>query len=144
MLAAELKKMALASQRKDIEWKEKSISGDLNPNYGGGKYIDDKGYIRILNQNHPFNIKGYVYEHRSVMEAYFNRFLQTWETVHHINEIKTDNRVQNLFLCTHSEHSAIHREGRKPTEAHREKMRKTMRKRNQDIRDNAKNINISK
>ena len=64
--------MVLASQRKDIEWKENSISGDMNPNYGGGKYIDDKGYIRILDQNHPFNIKGYVYEHRAVMESYFS------------------------------------------------------------------------
>ena len=141
MLAVELKIMALASQRKDIEWKEKSISGDMNPNYGGGKYTDDKGYIRLLDQNHPFNIKGYVYEHRSVMEKYFNRTLQPWETVHHVNEIKTDNRVQNLFLCTHSEHSALHREGRKPTVEHREKMRQTMRKRNKDIRDNAKEKN---
>lgn len=130
--------MTLASQRKDVVWKEKSILGEMNPNYNGGKYVDDKGYIRILDPHHPFNIKGYIYEHRSVMEKYLVRILQPWETVHHINEIKTDNRVQNLFLCTHSEHSAIHREGKKPTIAHRNKMRQNMKKRNQDIRDSRK------
>lgn len=113
----------------------------MNPNYGGGKYVDDKGYIRVLDPHHPYNIKGYVYEHRSLMEKYLNRILQPWETVHHINEIKTDNRVQNLFLCTHSEHSAIHREGKKPSISHRNKMRQTMKKRNQDIRD-ARKINV--
>ena len=101
--------MILASQRKDIEWKENSISGDMNPNYGGGKYIDDKGYIRILDQNHPFNIKGYVYEHRAVMESYFSRFLQPWETVHHIDGDTENNSIDNLFPCTEREHRYAHK-----------------------------------
>ena len=126
----------LASQRQDIEWSIRSTGGEHNPNYGGGKYIDDKGYIRILNQDHPFNIKGYVYEHRAVMEVYLDRFLEPWETVHHINEIKVDNRVANLYLCTVPEHSAIHREGKKPTEKHRQKMRENMKERNKITREN--------
>ena len=128
----------LASKRKNVEWAIKNVSGSHNPNYGGGKYIDDKGYIRILDQEHPFNIKGYIYEHRSVFEQYLGRYLQSWETVHHINEIKVDNRVSNLFLCTVPEHSAVHREGKKPSDSHREKMRENMNKRNQETRDKKK------
>ena len=130
----------LASKRQDIAWSLRVVSGEHNPNYGGGKYIDDKGYVRILNPDHPFNIKGYVYEHRSVFEQYLNRLLQPWETVHHINEIKADNRVTNLFLCTVAEHSAVHREGKKPTEGHREKMRVNMQKRNKEARESKKEI----
>ncbi|MEY2973510.1 MAG: Halobacterium phage phiH [Pseudomonadota bacterium] len=129
---------SLASKRKDITWTEKSVHGENNPNYGGGKYIDDKGYVRILNPDHKYNIKGYVYEHRLVFERYLNRYLEPWETVHHINEIKADNRVDNLFLCTVPEHSAIHREGRKPSEKHRAKMRETMRRKNDEIRERSK------
>jgi hypothetical protein len=73
-----------------------------------------------------------------VFENYLNRHLQPWETVHHINEIKTDNRVQNLFLCTVPEHSAVHREGKKPTDSHRKKMRENMHKRNKETRENKK------
>jgi hypothetical protein len=128
----------LASRRKDIEWTAKTVHGENNPNYGGGKYIDDKGYVRILNPEHKYNIKGYVYEHRLVFETYLSRYLEPWETVHHINEIKTDNRVENLYLCTVSEHSAIHREGRKPSEQHRAKMRQTMRRKNDEKREKSK------
>jgi hypothetical protein len=130
---------SLASQRKDIEWSVRSVSGEHNPNYGGGKYIDDKGYVRVLKQEHPSNIKGYVYEHRLVMEDYLGRFLEPWETVHHINEIKVDNRVENFYLCTVPEHSAVHREGKKPTQQHRDKMRANMKERNKVTRENKKN-----
>jgi hypothetical protein len=133
-------KDSLASKRKDIEWTERNVHGENNPNYKGGKYIDDKGYVRILSPEHKYNIKGYVYEHRLVVEKYLNRYLEAWETVHHINEIKTDNRVDNLFLCTVSEHSAIHREGRKPSQQHRKKMGETMRRKN-DLRREASKIN---
>lgn len=116
----------LASQRKDIAWSPKNNTGANNPNFAGGKYIDDKGYVRVLLPDHPRNIRGYVYEHRLLMEQYMGRYLEPWETVHHINEIKTDNRIENFFLCTHKEHSAIHMEGRKTTVAQKEKLRNSI------------------
>lgn len=124
----------LASQRKDVKWVESSTVGELNPNYSGGKYVDDKGYVRVLAPEHPSSIRGYIYEHRAVMEGYLNRYLQPWESVHHINEIKTDNRVENLFLCTAGEHSALHREGKKPTIEHKSKLRANMKQRNKLVR----------
>lgn len=116
----------LASQREDVKWSEKSNLGASNPNFGGGKYIDDKGYVRVLLPDHPRNIKGYVYEHRLLMEKYLGRYLEPWETVHHINEIKVDNRIENFFLCTHKEHSAIHMEGRKITPDQKNQLRKSI------------------
>lgn len=116
----------LASKREDVKWSEKSNVGASNPNFNGGKYIDDKGYVRVLMPDHPRNIRGYVYEHRLLMEVYLGRYLEPWETVHHINEIKVDNRIENFFLCTHKEHSAIHMEGRKVTAEQKNSLRKSI------------------
>ena len=112
--------MSLASRRNSISWGRDNF-GSKNPNFNGGRYIDDKGYIRVLKPEHPFNNSGYVYEHRLVLEKELGRYLQTWETVHHINEVKLDNRPKNLFLTTIPEHSAIHREGKKQSKERRKK-----------------------
>ncbi len=136
--------MALASQRKDINWSSKAASGEDSPNFTGGKYIDDKGYVRVLRPEHPKNIRGYAYEHRLVVEKYLGRFLEAWETVHHINEVKQDNRIDNLFLCSHKEHSALHKEGTVMSMEHREKMRQTAynNKPHTKKKNYAKNINF--
>lgn len=42
------------------------------------------------------------------MEQHLGRFLEPGEVVHHINEIKTDNRLENLYLCSAEEHVQIH------------------------------------
>jgi hypothetical protein len=124
--------MALASRRKDIKWKQSSIEGNQNPNFNGGQYVDDKGYLRVLNPDHPFENHGYVYMHRLVMEKFLNRYLQPWEAVHHINEIKLDNRMDNLFLTTPNQHSSIHRTGKRKTLEQKTAMRKKIRRKRLD------------
>lgn len=73
--------------------------GNKNPNWHGGKKITQDGYISIWTPHHPYaNQHGCVPEHRLVMEKKIKRFLKPSEVVHHINEIKNDNRPENLQL----------------------------------------------
>ena len=82
--------------------------GINNPNWKGGK-IKHHGYVRILRPNHPrANRDGYVLEHIIIMEELLNRFIKIKEKVHHINGIRDDNRLENLYLCKDkSEHQKI-------------------------------------
>ena len=71
-----------------------------NSNWRGGKYIDHHGYVHIVPpDNHPYrDVRGYVLEHRLVMEAKIKRFLERWEIVHHVNGNRQDNKIENLAL----------------------------------------------
>jgi len=80
----------------------KGFMGPENHNWKGGRRLVD-GYWYILVSNHPYTTKqGYVCEHRLVMEKKIGRYLTREEEVHHINGIKTDNRIENLMLFSNA------------------------------------------
>lgn len=86
----------------------------------GHKKLRDDGYIATYYPDHPdANKDGYVMEHRLVMERFLGRRLEKDEVVHHINEIRTDNRIENLMLMTPSTHMSYHSKKR-----HAERRRK--------------------
>ena len=75
----------------------------------GGRHSDEKGYVLIYMPSHPKTKDGrYVYEHRLVMEKHLGRYLKSKEVVHHINGIKSDNRIENLEVTNQSKHASEH------------------------------------
>lgn len=74
------------------------ISGEKHYNWQGGKRKDSYGYVLIYMPQHPFcNKARYVPEHRLIVEKQISRYLKSTEEVHHLNEIKDDNKLQNLM-----------------------------------------------
>lgn len=66
--------------------------------------LDPFGYRKVWEPGHPSAQSGWVKEHRLVVEKSIGRYLKTEEQVHHINRIKTDNRLENLDVCSAREH----------------------------------------
>jgi hypothetical protein len=64
-------------------------------------------YITVKRNGHPqANKNGMCMVHRLVAESYLGRYLKPDEVVHHISEIKNDNRIENLIVF---EDNAAHR-----------------------------------
>lgn len=77
----------------------RDICGEANPRWNGGRHIDVHGYVWVLKPDHPFATeRGYIREHRLVLEGKIGRFLLPDEIPHHINGVKDDNRPENLEL----------------------------------------------
>lgn len=86
--------------------------GEKARNWKGGIAKGPKGYVWKRCEGHPRATKwyhvSYVFEHILVMEKHLGRYLKPNELVHHINGIKTDNRIENLQVMTKSEHMSYH------------------------------------
>lgn len=90
-------------------------SGSGHPEWKGGRIEDRNGYWHVWAPEHPeclrvnearrlkanggyYRKEKYIQEHRLVMEKHLGRYLQPNEVVHHLNDDKKDNRIENLQL----------------------------------------------
>ena len=76
----------------------KHMGGKNSPAWKGGKGKTSDGYVRVFCPDHPLAHNNQIKEHRLVMEKHLGRYLEPYETVHHKNGIKDDNRIENLEL----------------------------------------------
>lgn len=74
-------------------------------------WIDGKGHYdgRVWNNGKPIRIR----RARWIMEQHIGRPLLKTEVVHHINDIKTDDRIENLKILEHGKHTSHHNKKRK-------------------------------
>lgn len=102
------------------------LTGDKNSSFAGKTIISNYGYVLEYCPGHPYphdrsNNTTRVFQHRLVIERNSKQFddkyfeiIDGWKVlkpiynVHHINEDKTDNRLENLQITTRSEHTSIH------------------------------------
>lgn len=99
------------------------VRGPENHNWKGGTADHSEGYLYVSAADHPSSSNGYVFEHRIVMEQWMREsapdhhfmilidgvpYLKPEVEVHHINEVKRDNKRSNLLACTKAAHRAIH------------------------------------
>lgn len=66
---------------------------DNHHGWKGGRTINQDGYVIIRYK--PLKT---MLEHRYVMQQHIGRELKADETVHHVNGVRTDNRLDNLEL----------------------------------------------
>lgn len=74
-----------------------------------GHIVTHGGYIKVRCLTHPnVDSKGYVGVHILVMEEHLGRYLAEDEIVHHKDDNKANNAVDNLELMTDSAHRSYH------------------------------------
>lgn len=83
-------------------------SPEKHYHWRGGQTIKN-GYVFVYAPDHH-RARGGPYTKRCylVMEAHLGRLLKADEEVHHKNEDKTDDRIENLQVLTKREHMRLH------------------------------------
>ena len=82
---------------------------EANGHWRGGTTKHHAGYAMIKVPDHPRapSSHGYVFEHILVMEDLLGRHLLPDETVHHLNGVRDDNRIENLELWVRPQPAGI-------------------------------------
>ena len=80
-----------------------------------GPHLSAQGYIMEYVPEHPMAMRtGYILQHRRIMAEHLGRLLTPGEVVHHKNEIKVDNRLENLEVLVKPAHDRIPKPAPKP------------------------------
>lgn len=102
-------KLHFCDQQCHGQYKSLYMKMENSPSWQGGISINNE-YAIVKSPDHPFSNKnGYIRRARIIIENYIGRYLTKEEVPHHINEIKTDDRIENLYLFpSNSEHMRYH------------------------------------
>lgn len=78
--------------------------------WNDGRMVASTGYVKVrVGLSHPLaDPNGYAYEHAVVWLAAGRPAPGPDEVIHHLNEVKTDNRIENLALTSREWHSRDH------------------------------------
>lgn len=90
--------------------------GTAHRNWKTGKTMHSSGYVYLQTRGHPrakSHTGDYVMEHIVVYEQYHKCCMLKWGVVHHINEVRNDNRIENLQGMTLSKHVSYHNKNKK-------------------------------
>jgi hypothetical protein len=79
-----------------------ATTGERHWNWKGGRKGDGGGYVLVLVDGE------YQKEHRVLMERHLGRPLVPGEEVHHVNGVRSDNRIENLVVGNRSRHRRLH------------------------------------
>lgn len=84
--------------------------GSAHPRWTNDRIVSDHGYVKLrVGVSHPMaDPNGYAYEHDLIMVTAIGRPLAPGEVVHHDNEDRLDNRIENLILTERGPHNAHH------------------------------------
>jgi hypothetical protein len=80
-----------------------------NGNWKGDRSVDRQGYVLVVCRDHPHvTKKGYVREHRLIVEKALGRYLKPTEVVHHIDDDPSNNDIDNLLVFeTQAQHVSV-------------------------------------
>jgi hypothetical protein len=85
-------------------------SGSKHHRWSDERMLSEQGYVKVrVGKDHPLaDPNGYAYEHLLVWVSAGRERPNSGQLLHHRNEVKTDNRVENLELLNRAEHAAEH------------------------------------
>ena len=88
--------------------------GSAHYRWSEGRIVSEHGYIRVrVGRSHPLaDPNGYAYEHLMVWVSAGRPRPELGQVIHHKNEDKTDNRLENLELLSRTAHNLHHAGGR--------------------------------
>ena len=103
--------------------------GEKGANWRGGVKTNKRGYRLVLcPDHHRADSGGYVMEHILVWETESGSLLPDGCCVHHLNGVKSDNRIENLCVMLHGAHTVYHHTGAKRSAETRERISNSRRK----------------
>lgn len=87
------------------------VRGHCKPK--NGRVLGGDGYVRLNMSSHPRASKGYVREHIVVAMKATGVSISARNQVHHVNEVRSDNRTSNLVICEDAAyHKLLHQRAR--------------------------------